>query len=484
ETILATETGKFVGDGTNTIVIKRTVSLTPGSYYINIDNTVFEDTSEWANPFEGIVAPDTTTWNFTTAAGADTTAPLISSRIPLPLATDVPLNTNLKITFDEVVFVDTGNIDIYETGFGVREQIDVTSSQVTGSWTDTITVDPADFPAVNTDYWVQIDTTAFYDISGNYFAGIGDASWSFQTGSSADTTAPTATLSPLDDATDVLLVSDLTLNFNEPVYADSGNISIYKSDDTLVEQIDLGSAQVTGLGTANITITPSSDFDGSTDYYIQVDSTAFKDIANNYFAGISDETTWTFTTEPGVLLTDPFNYTDASGDLDTRLGSAWTYFGPPISTTKVQYDNATGLSATGYATNSGGSATAQDDSAGGGMTQGFTVGAVTDEGLMYFGFIVQRIDTTDNPDEGPGVLFYNGTTALGGVNFIAKNTPSARHDIILDDGTSPAIIKNNAKNADTHLIIIRYDFTNDTLDAWYNPDVTAAEPAPTVTIDL
>ncbi|UCB45555.1 MAG: Ig-like domain-containing protein [Spirochaetota bacterium] len=499
---------KISGVGTNTIVIDRdnlTYLSASLNHYVQIDAGAFVDIPIIgpANSFEGILAPDTTTWNFQTVGGADITDPLISSRIPSIGAINVPLNTNLQITFDEVVFIDSGNIEIYEVGYGLRESIDVTSSKVTGSWTDTISIDTADFPTPMMFYWVQISETAFYDISGNYFAGITDASWNFMTGSGADTSPPSiSTISPADDATDVVLVSDLEITFDEVVNAGSGNISIYKSGDpdTLIEQIDVGSAQVTGLGTANITVAPANEFDASTDYYIQIDSTAFKDVANNYFTGISDTTSWSFTTEIGELLTDSFDYGVTSANLDgsttgsiphpidnppdTEFTSPWDAVGT-ITDTVVQYDNTTGLNKTNYSTGSGGSATAQNDTNGGGMEQGFTAGAVTDDGVMYFGFIVNRLTTTDNPDTGPGILFYNGTTALGGVSFTARNNPSAKYNVTLDGGgVSTAALMNNASNGTAYLIIIRYDFTNDTLYGWVDPDVSAAEPAPDATLDL
>jgi hypothetical protein len=476
-----TDSAKFTGLGTSTIVIDRddlTYLSASLNHYVQIDDGAFVDTTGSSNSFAGI--SDTTTWNFTTAAGADTTAPSISSRIPSIGAPDVPLNTNLQIKFNEVVFTDSGNITI-NNAQGTVETIDVTSSQVTGSWTDTIDIDPADFP-ISGAYWVKIDATAFYDISGNYFTGILDTSWIFTVSSSADTTPPSVSvLSPADDATDVVLVSDLEIDFTETVYADSGSISIYDSGDTLIEQIDVTSAQVTGSGTSSITVSPSSDFEGSEDYYVQVDATAFKDVANNYFAGISDATTWSFTTEIGALLTDPFDYGGVSGDLDT-ISSIWSEV-VASSSQKVQYDNATGLSFTSYSTGSGGSATGQNDQNGGAMGQGFTVGAVTDDGAMYFGVIVNRLTTADNSDTGPGILFYDGTTALGGVSFTAKTTPSGRYNIILDGGgASTATLKNNALNGTDYLIIIRYDFVNETLDGWLDPDVSLAETAPNVTL--
>jgi hypothetical protein len=46
-----------------------------------------------------------------------------------------------------------------------------------------------------------------------------------------------------------------------------------------------------------ITINPSSSFGSRTQYYVQIDTTAFTDAAGNRYAGIADLTSWDFTAE-------------------------------------------------------------------------------------------------------------------------------------------------------------------------------------------
>ena len=113
-----------------------------------------------------------------------------------------------------------------------------------------------------------------------------------------DTTDPTIdTLSPTDGATDVVVASNLVITFDEAVDVETGNISIYKSsDDSVVEAIDVTGGLITGTGTTTITVNPTSNLAEGTDYYIQIDATAFDDTSGNSFAGILDETTWNFTT--------------------------------------------------------------------------------------------------------------------------------------------------------------------------------------------
>ena len=119
-------------------------------------------------------------------------------------------------------------------------------------------------------------------------------------------TIPTLSSSvPADNATSVALDSTIVLNFSESVDAESGNITIKKtSDNSTVETIDVTGGQVTGSGTSQITITPSSDFDSGTEYYVLIDASAFDDVDSGSYAGISSTTALSFTTV--TTVSDPF----------------------------------------------------------------------------------------------------------------------------------------------------------------------------------
>ena len=91
-------------------------------------------------------------------AVADITNPSLFSSVPADDATDVAVNANIVLTFDEAVDVKTGNITIYKTSDdSVVEAIDVTTGQVTGTGTTTITVNPTDPLLNSTEYYVLID---------------------------------------------------------------------------------------------------------------------------------------------------------------------------------------------------------------------------------------------------------------------------------------------------------------------------------------
>ena len=241
-------------------------------------------------------------------SGNDTSNPLLKITFPSDNATSAPHNANFELTFSEKVDVKTGNIVIKKrSDDSVVETIDVTSSLVTGTGTNKITVNPAADLALGEEYYIQIDATAFDDKSGNSFAGITDkTTFSFKT-SSTDIAPTLISATPADDATSASHLSNIALSFSEAVNVGTGNITIYrKSDDALIEAIDIKSALVSGSGTNIITINPSTELESGTEYYVQIASTALVDSGNNAYAGISDKVSLSFTTSP-YLFTSTSN---------------------------------------------------------------------------------------------------------------------------------------------------------------------------------
>ncbi len=301
------------GDGTTTITINPTSSLSYSTgYYVLIDATAFEDSA--GNTFAGISS--STAWNFTTTAAPESTAPTVSSLSPADNATGIAITSNLVLTFSESVNVVTGHVTIKKSSDNaIVEAIDVTSGQVSGGGTTTITVNPADL-SYSTDYYVQVDATAFEDGAGNAFAGIlNTTTWNFTTSAAPDTTAPTvSSLSPADNATGVSFHPSLTITFSEAVNVDTGYVTIKQtSDNSTVEAIDVTSGQVSGNGTDTITVSPNTTLGSVVSYYIQIDSTAFQDPSGNHYAGISNTTSWNFTTAssdttaPSITALSPVN---------------------------------------------------------------------------------------------------------------------------------------------------------------------------------
>ena len=246
---------------------------------------------------------------------ADSTAPTLSSSTPADNAPGVAVDSNIVLNFSESVDAESGNITIKKTSDNSTvETIDVTSGQVTGSGSSQITINPSSNFIGSTEYYILIDASAFDDSSSNSYAGISSTTdLSFTTVNAVPTLSSSV---PADNATDVAIDANIVLNFSESVDAESGNITIKKtSDNSTVETIDVTSGQVTGSGTSQITINPSSNFDAETEYYVLIDATAFDDSDSGSYAGISSTTALSFTTES---MTDPITDKDVVGSIDIQ----------------------------------------------------------------------------------------------------------------------------------------------------------------------
>jgi methionine-rich copper-binding protein CopC len=176
----------------------------------------FEDQA--GNDFAGLAAGG---WNFTVKPAptpTDNTPPVVASLEPPHNATNVPVNANLVITFDENVEKGTGSITLNQGATSQVINLDDAAVEVAGK---RVTINPpADFPPA-TDVSVVIPAGAFRDARGNPFAGITAETWRFATAPApppVDNTPPVVTnLSPADDATDVAPNAKLVLTFSENI---------------------------------------------------------------------------------------------------------------------------------------------------------------------------------------------------------------------------------------------------------------------------
>ena len=112
----------------------------------------------------------------------------------------------------------------------------------------------------------------------------------------ANSTPPQiSTLAPLNHASGVLVGANLVATFSENIARGTGNITIKNLKTSSLTVIPVSDSQVSISG-AVLTINPTADLATSTNYAIRIDATAIKDLANNPFAGISNDTTWNFST--------------------------------------------------------------------------------------------------------------------------------------------------------------------------------------------
>ena len=322
ETISVTG-GLVSGSGSSQITVNPSSTLdSETEYYVLIDATAFDDSS--SNSYAGISS--TTALSFTTA---DVVNPTLSSSSPADNATGVAIDANIVLNFSESVDAETGNITIKKTSDdSTVETISVTGGLVSGSGSSQITVNPSSTLDSETEYYVLIDATAFDDSSSNSYAGI--SSTTALSFTSANVLPTLSSSTPADNATDVARDANIVLNFSEIVDAETGNITIKKtSDDSTFEIIDVRSSNVTGTGTTQIIINPTSNFNADIEYYLLIDATAFDDVSSGSYAGISSKTALSFTTES---MTDPITDKDVVGSIDIQSQLAKSFITQSTST--------------------------------------------------------------------------------------------------------------------------------------------------------
>ncbi len=156
--------------------------------------------------------------------------------------------------------------------------------------------------------------------------GLDDIAWTSYS-SGADITPPTiTTLTPLDNATNVPINTNLQILFSEPIAKGIGNILIKKvSDNSIIQTIDVTTAAVNIVGsTATISI---NSLLATTDYYVEIAAGVFTDIALNNFAGIAGNTTWNFTTIASApaagIINNNYAFTNCA---TTFLTEGWSQY--------------------------------------------------------------------------------------------------------------------------------------------------------------
>ncbi len=170
--INGSQVGSTITASSNTA---QTASFAP-----NISGTVTLEIRQLTANANGRLGLDDITWT-SYSSGADVTPPTVTTLTPSDNATNVSLNINLQIVFNEAIAKGTGNILVKKiSDNSVVQTIDVTTSAVVIAGINaTITINPL---LNSTDYYVEIAAGAFTDIALNNFEGItGNATWNFTT---------------------------------------------------------------------------------------------------------------------------------------------------------------------------------------------------------------------------------------------------------------------------------------------------------------
>lgn len=273
-------------------------------YYVEVSNGAITDLA--GNLYAGFTG--NSTWQFTTP---DNVAPTVVSLSPTNGANNAASTTNLVITFNESVQKGTGNIVIKRSSDNaVAETISVSAAEVSIAGA-VVTINPVNDLPAGVQYYVEVANGAIKDLSNNNFAGFtGNSTWQFNV---VDVTAPNlVSLSPANNATNIVLGANLVMTFNENMQkATAGTINIKRvNNNTTFESINVANANVSISG-AVVTINPTNDLEPNMQYYVEVPSGVLKDLAGNDYAGFVTNNAWRFTSidniAPTLFSTSPIN---------------------------------------------------------------------------------------------------------------------------------------------------------------------------------
>lgn len=225
------------------------------------------------------------TWSFTTVAGSTVeTAPTVSFTVPANEAANVPRNRTLSATFSEPMNPSTiTNLTFTLKGPGTTDVSGVVNYSGL-----TATFDPGVDLAAGTLYTATI-TTGVKDLSGTPMAA--NYTWTFTTGTVADTTAPTVSSTvPANLATNVPFNRILSATFSEAMDVSTINEATFLLTGPGITAVS-GVVTYAGL---TASFDPNVDLLPNTIYSATI-TTGAKDLAGN---ALAVEKKWTFTTGP------------------------------------------------------------------------------------------------------------------------------------------------------------------------------------------
>src|SRR5690554_3120716 len=247
------------------------------------------------------------------SSGSATSLPLNTLPPPTPLtatlspaddATNVHVSTStFEITFSEdVEFTDSGSARLFKDG-SYLEALELLSENgntvISGN---TLTLTFINSLAYSSDYYITIPNNSLQSVSsGVLFGGIAAGEWSFTTEAEPDPLLMNASsLSPENSSDEVPRAPTLEVSFNQAItWGSSGVLTIHRYDNgATAATISRGGTGAT-ISQNKLSIIFSSDsLEYGTKYYVIIDEGFVKALNTSaVFAGLSDKTDWTFTTE-------------------------------------------------------------------------------------------------------------------------------------------------------------------------------------------
>ena len=239
-------------------------------------------------------------WTFNTTSPAGTVAPNLVSTYPADTATGVPINVKLSATFDLAMApLTAANFSLKK---GTADVAGVTVANSDDAMTATFA------PASNLDASSTYTATVTSATSAAGAPLAAAHSWTFQTGSTADTTAPqVSATNPANNATDVAVNTRVGATFTksmDPQTITVASFTVKQGTTPVAGKVSYGPG-------TTATFAATSALSSSVVYTATI-ATSVKDLAGNALAAAYS---WSFTTGSSV----------AKGPAPVLLGAAGNY---------------------------------------------------------------------------------------------------------------------------------------------------------------
>ena len=247
--------------------------------------------------------------------GEDTEGP-VPTFTPKSDATNVATNTKIVVSFNEAIYLDRGGrvyADDIEDIIEIRED-KTTGSKISFTGTissdrKTLTITPDEILDMSTYYYIILLDEVIEDAEGNENE---KETSKFKTGTQ-DLAPPKATFSPVNNATNIAVSSNITISFDEAIRL-SNNSTVTNSNITGFIELRENSATGTKKSFSAsinstkklITIDPSADLAIGKNYYVIILANKIEDYDNNavpkttstFQTGLPIAATPTITTNP------------------------------------------------------------------------------------------------------------------------------------------------------------------------------------------
>ena len=227
-------------------------------------------------------------------------APKITNHTPIDVMTDVSIDTSITLEFDVLVIPASGTITLNAQGT-TKITIPVTDTSQVTVVNKQVTISPSNGLAFNKTYTITIPEGAFKSELDEVSTDT-ETTFSFTTETILDPVI--VTFSPSDNAMQVAITTPIVLNFNIPITAVTGDITIIANGEVPII-IPVDDNQVS-ISDEIVTITLSNALSFNQTYSISIPSGAFQNAAS---VPTATATTFSFTTEtildPIIVTVNP-----------------------------------------------------------------------------------------------------------------------------------------------------------------------------------